>query len=159
MNYYYFSFAGMISIWSVKHQKFFLKNSVRYPVFLISIGYFSTYFFSSVLKEFQYHLFTMILFALLLGCLSVKKIHFFEHRITNHLGKISYGIYMYHPIVFQLIGFVFFKLIPMSTFSELGFILVFNFLVFSITIVTAHFSYMYYESYFLNKKYITIKKN
>lgn len=73
-----------------------------------------------------------------------------ENRFLNFLGRISYGIYMYHLIV------VYFVLkclnqTPLSINSLLA-----NFLLYSISIlVTIFVSYMSYT--FIEKKFLTIK--
>jgi len=121
-------------------------------VFLLSILYFVSPYLQSLFNGYQYHLFTMVLFALLLACLSVKPIIILENKVMNYLGTISYGIYMYHYIVMNFIGFFFLKIISPSVFSDEVFIVLFMLLVFGLTILVSHFSFKYYESYFLKKK-------
>ena len=58
------------------------------------------------------------------------------------LGTISYGLYMYHTIVIFLVSII-----------AKNNILVFLFSI-GLSILISQISYMYFESYFLNKKNI-----
>ena len=78
----------------------------------------------------------------------------------DYLGKISYGIYMYHTIVIQIVGLIYLKVISKFGFHNVLDIIIINLLVITLTIVIAHFSYRYYESYFLNlKRKYSIKRD
>lgn len=153
MLFFYFSFSGMCSVLllnsKIKIQKFGL-------IFLgIIILYFTTSIFKNNLSNLYYHLFSMFLFGLLLCFLVEKPIKILENKMINHLGKISYGIYMYHAIMMQMVGFIFLKLSIPLKITSLESILLFNLLVFIFTILTAHLSFKYFESYFLNFKKIS----
>lgn len=150
MLFFYFSFSGMCSILllnnTIKPQK------IRIFLFVVFVLYFTTSIFKNNLNNIFYHFFSMILFGLMICILVVKPIKILENKVLNHLGKISYGIYMYHAIMMQLAGFIFLKFNIHLKISNLESILLFNFLVFTFTIITAHLSYRYFESYFLNLK-------
>lgn len=81
-----------------------------------------------------------------------KPITFFENKKMHYLGKISYGIYMLHAIMMQLMGFVYLKFLISLNLPNYLLILISNILIVGLTILVAHFSYKYYESYFLNVK-------
>jgi peptidoglycan/LPS O-acetylase OafA/YrhL len=75
-----------------------------------------------------------------------------EHPLLNYFGKISYGLYVYHlfAVVLVLKGLP--TLLPIKEWSAwisypitLGLILL-------LTTGISHFSYRYFESYFLRKK-------
>lgn len=73
-----------------------------------------------------------------------------EYRPFNFLGKISYGIYMYHVLVANVIIVIVYKLkVPLLLYP----------LTFGATILVAALSYKYFESFFLKKKqdYAVIK--
>lgn len=73
-----------------------------------------------------------------------------NNRYLSYIGKISFGIYVYHPLVIYLTA--------LSTRSILGYlsleiqyITVFALVIFG-TIIIAHLSYKYFESPFLRLK-------
>jgi peptidoglycan/LPS O-acetylase OafA/YrhL len=74
-----------------------------------------------------------------------------ENRIFNELGKFSYGIYMYHPIViyFTLIAF---HLIGFTNSSQLIYNPIIYLLVIGLTIGVAALSYYKFEMRFLRLK-------
>ncbi|MDX6190087.1 MULTISPECIES: acyltransferase family protein [Flavobacterium] len=88
-----------------------------------------------------------LLFGMLILCLvynpQLKKI--LENRILNYLGKISYGLYMYHQIVIVLVLNILFKL----DIVEDWLIYILSIIL---TIIISGISYRYIETPFLNKK-------
>ncbi len=100
--------------------------------------------------------FERILHAFIYGIIIInvscnsKTIINLENKFLNFVGKISYGIYCYHPIVLLIIGFVIKNYINQNH-NFFNYIL-FLFLEFGITILISYFSYIYYESWFLKKK-------
>jgi len=76
-----------------------------------------------------------------------KSIVSLENKILNFLGRISYGIYVYHMIIIYFLSYVLTKcnLLKLNYF-ELQLIVVIT------TIGTAFISYNYFESIFLRKK-------
>lgn len=71
-----------------------------------------------------------------------------DYKLPNYLGKISYGIYMYHWIILELIFKANFK--PTEN-TFLYNILLYGF-VFAVTIAVAGLSYRFIEKPFLNIK-------
>jgi peptidoglycan/LPS O-acetylase OafA/YrhL len=93
------------------------------------------------------------LFFLFIYFIIHKKI---EVKPLNFLGKISYGIYMFHPL-FNFIGFsVSVYLFPNSI---LAYNIVYYSFTFGFTIILSYLSFKYFENYFLNikNKYTLIK--
>ncbi len=150
MLFFYFSFSGICSIVLLNNKIRLYK--FRFFFFVIFILYFTTSIFKNNLPNVLYHLFSMLLFGLLICVLVEQPIKILENKVLNYLGKISYGMYMFHAIMMQVAGFIFLKFSVPSKISSLESILLFNFLVFTFTIITAHLSYKYFESYFLNLK-------
>jgi peptidoglycan/LPS O-acetylase OafA/YrhL len=148
--FFYFSFSGLCSIMSL--NKRINLHSFKYLLFFIFIIYFTTPIFRNNLTDFYYHLISMILFGLTLYILSEKPIKLLENKWLIYLGKISFGIYMYHAIMMQFVGFIFLKSNLHLKISNLNSIIIFNLLVFVSTIIIAHLSFKYFESYFLNLK-------
>lgn len=70
-----------------------------------------------------------------------------EHKIFNFLGKISYGIYVYHMLVIYCVGYAIHKL----SFN-IGNRIALNVICIALTILFAHISYKYVEQPILRKK-------
>jgi len=152
MLFFYFSFGGLCSILS-NHSVFqILIKKLRYPVLIIFIIYFTSSIFSNNLNSPFYNLLSFILFGLVVSILAVKPIKVLQNKTMNYLGKISYGIYMYHAIIMQLVGLIYLKVISKLGYSETLDIIIINLSIIILTIIISHFSYKYYESYFLNLK-------
>ncbi|MEP7236270.1 MAG: acyltransferase [Ferruginibacter sp.] len=75
-----------------------------------------------------------------------------ESGIFNFLGRISYGIYMYHVMIM----FVFQKLVPKPADNIFNYFL-YLFIVIFLTIAVAYLSNRYIESWFLKKKSLIAK--
>ena len=152
MLFFYFSFGGLCSI--IHSHNFFqiLINKLRYPILLIFIIYFTTGIFKNNFNPFFYNLFSFILFGFAISILAIRPIKILQNKMMDYLGKISYGIYMYHSIIIQLVGLIYLKVISKFGFQNKSDIIIINLSVITITIVVSHFSYKYYESYFLNLK-------
>ncbi|AZA79597.1 hypothetical protein EG347_19940 [Chryseobacterium sp. G0186] len=102
----------------------------------------------------------MILFGIFLIYFTKKPIRFFENKQLIHPGKISYGIYMYHAIVMQPVGFILLKLVAVYNLSD-PVIIISSFLsVILMTILVSHLSYKYFEKRFLvlKNKYRTTSR-
>ena len=72
-----------------------------------------------------------------------------RNRQIDYLGKISFGIYVYHPLAIALTGLLMKGLI----FSPLLKIPVFILIIILLTILLATLSYRYFEYYFLKLKF------
>lgn len=68
-----------------------------------------------------------------------------EHKILNYLGKISYGIYIYHFVI------VVFVIKTLNHFSINNYIVQYM-TILLIVILVSNLSYNYFENYFLKKK-------
>lgn len=80
-----------------------------------------------------------------------------ENKIFDYLGKISFGLYIYNPLVIYLLSIVFLQLdIKINYILKMGLIVVLNF---TIIIFISHISYYFFEKRFLKmkNKYTTIE--
>ncbi|WP_075340595.1 acyltransferase family protein [Tenacibaculum agarivorans] len=136
-----------------KHR--FLKYLVNGATFYITLLLTVVLLTFSIRIPFFHYLFYGVLFGVLIINLasntSLSKV--LEWKVLNYLGKISYGIYMYHFIV----------LIPTLIIAK-KYNYDFNWFVYSLllstTILISSISYYYYESVFLKiKTRYTIIKN
>jgi peptidoglycan/LPS O-acetylase OafA/YrhL len=75
----------------------------------------------------------------------------FEYPLLKNLGKISYGIYIYHIAICQLVMFGFRKFLNYPD-SHLIYDVLYPLINLLITCAVAYLSYRYYESFFLRKK-------
>ena len=73
-----------------------------------------------------------------------QKAFSFQHSILDRLGKISYGIYMYHMIVVYFTSFLFTKIALHETSLLLHWVAYFT-VVSTGTFVIAYLSYEYFE--------------
>ncbi|MBX2939199.1 MAG: acyltransferase [Ferruginibacter sp.] len=86
---------------------------------------------------------------------------FLNHRISVYIGKISYGLYIYHlPLAYYFTEFIFTPLwsqIPFETLGSLKFIEFHSWIIklplyTLLSILVAHLSFKYFESYFTKLK-------
>jgi len=77
---------------------------------------------------------------------NIRSLFFTRFRLLQYLGKISYGMYVYHPIIIFVILQLSAKMIafPGSKILEL-------LIVIALTSVAAHFSYELWEKRFIKK--------
>ena len=118
----------------------------------------SKYFLLNIRAFYQYSLVNLLAVSIILPAINGSPIFpkVFLHPFVSYLGKISYGIYVFHaPIIglfelFELIGDIkggWFKLTE-NHFVEVGVFLVYV----SVVIGVAHISYQYFEKRILAYK-------
>ncbi|MGU3373675.1 acyltransferase family protein [Chryseobacterium sp. M5A1_1a] len=147
MLFFYFSFTGWCSLLRIKDNKY--NDFICIVSSILLLIYFTTDIFINNMSDLQYHIFGMILFGIFLIFFTHKPIRFFENKRLIHLGKISYGIYMYHAIVMQPVGFILLKAVSKYKLSD-PVIIISSFLsVILITILISHLSYKHFEKRFL----------
>ena len=98
------------------------------------------------------HLVCFVLFGyILLAAVVENSILRLENPLLKELGKISYGIYLFHTAVLQF-SLVFFKKVVKHPGSHLIYDLFYPLFGLTATCIIAYLSYRYYESWFLKKK-------
>ena len=146
--------GGIISILGVENKLKLFKNNkfISYVV----IGLTGLSFFTSIFESenvIWLNLFITILYPLFIYTISHNKhVPNIKSKCLNHLGKISYGLYMYHVLALNFVVFCALKIQPYNIINDICMIILINVLTLLITIIIAHFSYKYYESYFLKFK-------
>lgn len=150
MMFFYFSFAGFCSFLKIRANRY--SETFNYIIYISVILYFTTNIFTENLSQFQYNLLSMILFGFFLHSFTQKTFRFFQNKSLVYFGKISYGIYMYHSVVMQLVGFLFLNFFSKCNLSHIETIITSFLLVIIITLLVSHFSYRFYEKKFLNMK-------
>ena len=150
--YFYFIFGGLLAILGVKRKFNLFKNPyfhyLVYTLFLLS-------FFTNLFKfenEFLYAVFNMSVSGALIAIITDYPIFIMESKKIDYLGKISYGIYMYHMIVITFALFIVNKFKLFVYFNEILFIVLLNFIVIVVTLIVAHLSFKYFESLFYKNK-------
>jgi peptidoglycan/LPS O-acetylase OafA/YrhL len=152
LYFYFFSAGGVASILELEFLTFTRFKWVRYFTLLILFIYFTSDLFFVNLSNSRYYIFSVFLFSISIGLFSTESIGIFDNNPIRFLGERSYGIYMYHAIVLNIIGAFYFILNPLNYLSPLMSIIICNFLTFITTTVIACISYTYYEKKFLNLK-------
>jgi peptidoglycan/LPS O-acetylase OafA/YrhL len=80
-----------------------------------------------------------------------KSLLSFENKLMSELGKISYGLYLYHPFIFFLLIYFIHQGWFSSSSSFLN-LVIYYIIEIGGTILVSWISYTYYEKYFLSKK-------
>lgn len=145
--------GGLGAIFYFKKNKIFLKfidNKItQFFALAILVSMIINVFslINSILEIFVVELVTLII---IVGQINVKnRILNFNNKVMDYLGKLSYGIYVLHVIILYFV----FKFFHWSFITnELLRVFCIYFTVIFFTIITAHFSYNYFEKYFLKLK-------
>ncbi|AFL82393.1 putative acyltransferase [Aequorivita sublithincola DSM 14238] len=152
--FFYLFSGGVIAILEERKMLEFLKRSWFFP-FIICVAtllYFVTDWF---LLEAMWlrSLLTCSLFGFFIHSLAFNNRGVeVNSKILNHLGSISYGIYMFHAIVLNAVVFLFLKLEFLQNLNDNLTIILMLLLTFAGTLLIAHLSYTYFELYFLKLK-------
>ena len=133
------------------HKKYKIVQLLNYNKY-ISVGFillpFVLWFSGYHVPYFTDDLYSVLFAISILNISTNPEIRNIDFKIPNYLGKISYGIYMYHWIILELI----FKM----HFSQMDNPILFNGLLYSIilsiTILVAGLSYKFIEQPLLNRK-------
>ncbi|SDM58713.1 Peptidoglycan/LPS O-acetylase OafA/YrhL, contains acyltransferase and SGNH-hydrolase domains [Catalinimonas alkaloidigena] len=153
LHFYYFSFGGLLSVLAEQGRLQGLRGNRPFQVLVlgVTVCHFCTDLVTS-LPLVTYHAVNTLLFGFLLFTLAYDPLFTIRNRWALHLGKISYGLYMYHAIVMNLMVFVFLKLTAQMVLPDALVIVAINVGVIGLTILVAHVSYRFYEGYFLRLK-------
>ncbi|MBP1224038.1 acyltransferase family protein [Flavobacterium sp. 1355] len=128
---------------------FWTKFGFVYMFTLFAI--FILMFFHVIPLYFQSVMLSIVFLCLILITINDKNNYTFRNKYLSNIGKISYGVYMFHP-------FIFFLIFPIANkyFLSDNNLLSYNLFIYcsilTLTFLLSHFSYKYFESIFINIK-------
>lgn len=120
------------------------NNFVFVPVAIFTLF---MWCFNVEFTHFTDEIFALLFALLILGAIGSKTVNI-DNFASRFLGKISYGIYMYHWIVIVLVM----KFLPLQK-NNFSYNLKLYFLVFGLTVFISWLSYNFFERKFLNVKH------
>lgn len=138
--------GGLYSILLFQKSKF-LKYIIRNDLFYFSICLVTIFMLKGIYIPYLHYEFYSVFFGIIIINFAVNQ-HIkisLENTILNYLGRISYGLYMFHPI-----GIVLALQISQSLDFQSNWLIYPLSLIF--TILLAGLSYRYFESFFLKFK-------
>lgn len=140
------SIGGFFAV--LLHQKkSVLKIFMNDMVFYMSLNLLFLLVLKAIYIPLIHYEFYSFLFAIIILNLSNSKTLFFnlENKIFNYMGKISYGLYMFHPIAISI------SLVFLTSLNYTNNVIIYS-LSFILSIIMASLSYEYFESFFLKFK-------
>lgn len=151
MLFFYFTSSGLISLLLLNRNFCFKNNIFKFSSLSLFIIFFTTNFFINFFQNASYHFVSMILFSTVVGVLSQESYFILNNKLITYLGKISYGIYMYHSIVIQFLGLIYIKIVSQINLNYILVIALYNFFAILISVLISHYSYKFFELNFINK--------
>lgn len=144
--------GGIAAYLLINQQRLFLK------IFTHKITEISSWGIILLIALNKFHLFSIIdheivtvatLVIIINQVSNTNKIVSLENRVFDYLGKISYGLYIYNPLIIYFVSVPLSKIISSESIINI-------LLIYSITILTviavSHVSYFYFEKWFLKFK-------
>ena len=130
----------------------FFKSLTIYLLFLFSLIFYNDIFLNS-----YFVIFERLFYSLIFGYIIIEqafnkraKIQFGKSKSLSYLGKISYGLYIYHGVVITLLVYL---LNAFSIKDSIIFtIIIYPIIILLATSFIANFSYKYIELWFLKMK-------
>ena len=151
MIFFFMSAGGVMALLQRRHIVLYgNKRWSKLIIYLMFLGvFFTDIFYSSndAIKHVSY----LVIFTLMIPTLAHDQNFRGVNKWSTKLGKISYGIYMLHMIVINLVLYLGGKLQEMGVAEDIVF--GFNWIAtIGLTIFTAYLSYTYFEMPFLKLK-------
>jgi peptidoglycan/LPS O-acetylase OafA/YrhL len=140
------------------YKKKSVLNIIYHPItqvlawsfLLISIFYKPIMIIPFVNKEIHAIFYTLIILNV---STNKKSIINLENKLCDLVGKISYGIYVYHMIVLTTSPFIFKNLLNYELSNSITDYLIVYTTVIGLTLLLSYLSFNYFESFFLKKKH------
>ncbi len=130
---------------------FFYKPFLQVVVWvflIVSVFYKPVHIFSLFDSEMHAVCYSIIIVNVSTNPLSLVNL---QNRVMDFLGRISYGLYIYHMLVIWALSF-FLKDKILAIHSNLFRLISIYAMVYGLTIIVAYLSFHYFESYFLRLK-------
>ena len=144
------AFLAILEMRNFFNRKGALKRFLLMLVILFPLGAIVNFISSDLyyLKEMlKYPILGLFFFGLIGVLISMSENHIINRilksKILQYLGRISYGIYVWHILALGILNRIYISRILFLDF----------FLSVILTILLAHFSYYYFEKHFLQFKY------
>jgi peptidoglycan/LPS O-acetylase OafA/YrhL len=146
--------GGLGAYWVYHKQENILKwifKPLVLPLSIIAIPLIML-FVSGKLQDGMHILFAILSVLIIINISCNPNVPFsLENKITNYLGKVSYGIYMYHVFIIGL-SFAILRQFPLFVPNTIAWNIVLYILVYGLTILGASLSYEYLEKRFIKMK-------
>lgn len=147
---------GGLGAWALYYKKEKILRPFYHPVAQVAalLGIpFLLYFTPAVLQN-GIHIVYSVLFLVIILNVSTnpKSLLKLEHPVLLSLGRVSYGLYMYHMMVIAAVIHLFAPLIPEGDRNGLWASLLFYLGAFVISIGISYLSYHFFESRFIRLK-------
>lgn len=142
----YIFFANKTKVLAIIYNRYVFITA------LIGIPIINWFLYENFLQNAS-HIFQSVCFIIIILNIATNKNSLFTINATwlNYLGKISYGIYMYHLMIIPMVIVFFMKFLAFDgTSTVLNLLLYLTTIL--ITVLVAAISYKFYESYFLKFK-------
>jgi len=150
--YFYFICAGILSILAANRPLAFFKSRfLHFFIYTLFVLSFITNIFAFK-NLFVFHLFNLSVSSILVSIIADYPIFEIKNKMIDYLGKISYGIYMYHMVIITGILFIVSKTKIYTGINTAIFVIGLNIIVLFFSLLCAHLSYKYFESAFYLKR-------
>lgn len=151
---------GALGAWLIYHKQEKLLRLIHHPAAQVTayLGVFGLIYFSPKMIQDAVHMVYGVLFLIIIMNVSgnARSLVKLENKVMNLLGKISYGIYMYHMMIVVFTIYLVSYMLNLDREVDRNIGLVGNVLIYSISIVLTIFvswvSYEFFENRFIKKK-------
>ena len=159
-NFHCMMIGGLGAILYMKKHKLFMKltNNKLSQAFCWIVMFFLAINKFHLISAIDGELIAIVALILMIGQIEIKnRIVNLDNGLFNFLGKISYGIYVIHPLLIYLLSKI---LYPVNIGSNYKCVLIYITIT-GTTILLAYLSYTYIEKYFLKFKsrYTVVKSS
>jgi peptidoglycan/LPS O-acetylase OafA/YrhL len=147
---------GGLGAWALFYKKERILQWAYHPVAqgTAYLGIPFLLYFTPAMLQNGIHLVYSVLFLVIIVNVSTNPKSWLklEHPILHSLGKISYGLYMYHMLVIVAVIHILAPLLPEDSRNGVGAALLFYTASFTISIAISYLSYRFFELRFIRMK-------